>query len=162
MWLVFGLFVLLPTAAHAQAPVERSSEIVTVGGKEYYMHHVKQGQTLFGISQAYQVSVEQIEALNPEVKGGLQAGSVIGIPVIAEPVGNEVVETPSEPSANYGQPTAKPQPDPGLTAGGTYVVQRGEDLYDIAKKFGSKESSSFVNGIINKVADIIDIKNKKL
>lgn len=136
LWLVFGLFVLLPTSAHAQAPVERSSEIVTVGGKEYYMHHVKQGQTLFGISQAYQVSVEQIEALNPEVKGGLQAGSVIGIPVIAEPVGNEVVETPSEPSANYGQPTAKPQPDPGLTAGGSYVVQRGEDLYDIAKKFG--------------------------
>ncbi len=36
------------------------------------------------------------------------------------------------------------------------------EAIDIAKKFGSKESSSFVNGIINKVADIIDIKNKKL
>ncbi len=36
------------------------------------------------------------------------------------------------------------------------------EAIDIAKKFGSKESSSFVNGIINKVADIIDIKSKKL
>ena len=36
------------------------------------------------------------------------------------------------------------------------------EAIDIAKKFGSKESSSFVNGIINKVADNIDIKNKKL
>ena len=36
------------------------------------------------------------------------------------------------------------------------------EAIDIAKKFGSKESSSFVNGIINKVADLIDIKNKKL
>ncbi|HNW81343.1 MAG TPA: transcription antitermination factor NusB [bacterium] len=36
------------------------------------------------------------------------------------------------------------------------------EAIDIAKKFGSKESSSFVNGIINKVADIIDVKNKKL
>mgnify|MGYP000863705871 CR=1 FL=1 len=36
------------------------------------------------------------------------------------------------------------------------------EAIDIAKKFGSKESSSFVNGIINKVADIIDMKSKKL
>ncbi len=36
------------------------------------------------------------------------------------------------------------------------------EAIDIAKKFGNKESSSFVNGIINKVADMIEIKLKKL
>lgn len=36
------------------------------------------------------------------------------------------------------------------------------EAVDIAKKFGNKESSSFVNGIINKVADMIDIKQRKL
>jgi len=36
------------------------------------------------------------------------------------------------------------------------------EAIDIAKKFGSRDSSSFVNGIINKVADIIDVKNTKL
>ena len=77
---LFGLFFGLPTAK-AQVQIERSDEIVKVGGKEYYMHHVKSGQTLWGISQVYQVSVEEIERLNPEVKEGLKAGLVIGIPV---------------------------------------------------------------------------------
>jgi transcription antitermination protein NusB len=36
------------------------------------------------------------------------------------------------------------------------------EAIDIAKKFGSRDSSSFVNGIINKVADIIDVKSTKL
>ncbi len=36
------------------------------------------------------------------------------------------------------------------------------EAIDIAKKFGNKESSSFINGIINKVADVIDVKEKKL
>ena len=67
--------------AQAQVQIERSTEIVRVGGKDYYMHHVKSGQTLWGISQVYQVSVEEIERLNPELKEGLKVGYVIGIPV---------------------------------------------------------------------------------
>ena len=65
----------------AQVEVKRSSEITKIGSKEYYMHHVKSGETLQAISVVYQVSVEEIETLNPEVKGGLRPGVVIGIPV---------------------------------------------------------------------------------
>lgn len=36
------------------------------------------------------------------------------------------------------------------------------EAIDIAKKFGSKESSSFVNGIVNKVADLLQIKEVKI
>lgn len=36
------------------------------------------------------------------------------------------------------------------------------EAIDISKKFGNKESSSFVNGIVNKVADMINVKIKKL
>jgi len=36
------------------------------------------------------------------------------------------------------------------------------EAIDIAKKFGNKESSAFVIRIINKIADVINIKNKKL
>ena len=36
------------------------------------------------------------------------------------------------------------------------------EAIDIAKKFGSKESSSFVNGIVNKIADLLQIKDVKL
>jgi len=66
------LFLLLSCGIKAQVVVERSSEIVTIGGKEYYMHHVKQGETLYSISQAYQVTVEEIERLNPEVADGFE------------------------------------------------------------------------------------------
>ncbi len=36
------------------------------------------------------------------------------------------------------------------------------EAIDISKKFGSRESSSFVNGIVNKIADILHIKGVKL
>ncbi|MCK5809146.1 transcription antitermination factor NusB [bacterium] len=36
------------------------------------------------------------------------------------------------------------------------------EAIDIAKKFGSKESASFVNGIVNKIADLLKIKDVKI
>ena len=47
---LFGM-LLLAGQVKAQDVVERSSEKTKIGGKEYYMHHVKQGQTLYGISK---------------------------------------------------------------------------------------------------------------
>ena len=105
---LFGLFFGLPTAK-AQVQIERSTEKVKVGGKEYYMHHVKSGQTLWTISQVYQVSVEEIERLNPEVKEGLKTGLVIGIPVRplptpkVEPVEGQTEGAPTEHIDNDNQ-----------------------------------------------------------
>ena len=79
------LSVMVPTAVHAQVQVERSKEIVTISDKQYYMHHVKRGETLYGISKAYQVTEEEILRLNPEINDlGLQAEMVIGIPLVTE------------------------------------------------------------------------------
>ena len=128
MWMLFGLFFVLPTVTLAQVVVERSSEIVTIGTKQYYMHHVKAGETLYGISTAYQVPVEEIERLNPEVKEGLKADSVIGIPVVVQE---------KEPAASVETSQENPVNEPvAVQVGEEYVVQRGENLYDIAKKFG--------------------------
>lgn len=117
----------------AQVPVERSTEIEKVGGKEYYMHRVKSSETLYSIAKAYQVTVESIEDLNPEVKNGLKAGYVIGIRVV-EPEKPAAVEENHE-AQNVVVPI-KPQVSAEGKLGGFYVVQSGEDLYDIAKKFG--------------------------
>lgn len=140
-------FVLICSLLRAQVPVERSTEIVTISGKEYYMHRVLHGQTLYGISHAYNVSVEEIEKLNPEVKDGLRSGSVIGIPVKK----NESVSTSGIVESQTAVPAPKEDPKPQtveplrpnpqepeskMEIGGTYVVQQGENLYDIAKKFG--------------------------
>ena len=94
--LLFGT-MLLPIAVRAQVVVERSNEIVTISNKQYYMHHVKRGETLYSISKAYQVTEAEILKLNPEVNDlGLQADMVIGIPVVT--VSEPSTETPSTPS----------------------------------------------------------------
>ena len=85
------------------------------------MHHVKAGETLYSIAQAYQVTVEDIERLNPEVADGLKAEQVIGIPVVF--IQEDVVQNTENESDK-------------VVTGGKYVVLEGEDLYDIAKKFG--------------------------
>ena len=69
---IFFFFLLSLSLAcnlTAQVSVERSTEIVTISGKEFYMHRVLHGQTLYGISHAYNVSVEEIERLKGVMLG---------------------------------------------------------------------------------------------
>lgn len=81
--LLVGLFLVLPMVAQAQVVIERSTEIVSISGKQYYMHHVKRGETLYSLSKTYHVTEAEIIKLNPEINElGLQADMVIGIPVV--------------------------------------------------------------------------------
>lgn len=112
--------MLFPLAAWAQAVVERSTEIVRIGTNEYYMHHVKQGETLYGLSKAYQVTVEEITAKNPEVAEGLQTGMVIGIPVVTHDGDTDTLEAVDDEPAK----------------GRIHRVAQGETLFDIAKRYG--------------------------
>jgi LysM repeat protein len=159
-FLFFLLGMLLSGNVKAQDVAGRSSEKAIIGGREYYMHHVKQGQTLYGLSKLYNVSVSEIERLNPEVKDGLKAGHVLGIPV--RPAKSSPKDKP-QPAAAESKPvveTSKPvevKPEPVVEQpqrkkdtvvvehlnvrmpyfdGKAYIVQPGEDLYDIAKKVG--------------------------
>ena len=111
--LVFFLFflfgIMLSGNLMAQeVVVVRSSQKTQIGGKTYYMHHVKQGQTLYSISKAYNVTVEEIEKLNPEVKNGLKAGLVLGIPV--RPVQVQKEEEP-QPEIVVVEPEPEPEPE---------------------------------------------------
>ena len=123
----FLMGLLLSGNMYAQVSSVRSKQITTISGKEYYMHHVKQGETLWGLSKAYNISVEEIEALNPEVKNGLKAGHVLGIPVRPEAESQTmdpeeeapksvVVETKPEPKVE--EPKPEPvvvEPEPVVT-----------------------------------------------
>lgn len=129
----FVLFVLLflemmTGEVAAQEPFQRSSKITKIGGKEYYMHTVKQGQTLSSISEVYNVTIGEIEKLNPEIKNGLKPGHVLGIPVrplkapepqpevvVAEPEPQPepIVEAPEpEPEPIIEVPVLEPEPEP--------------------------------------------------
>ena len=82
--LLFGMTVA-PMVARAQVEIERSNEVTSISGKQYYLHHVKPGETLYSLTRAYQVTEEELKRLNPELNDlGLQADMVLAIPVVAE------------------------------------------------------------------------------
>ena len=83
--LLTAVLVLSGTAALAQeyvaAPVTLSKEKVKLNGKVYLSHVVLERQTLYGISQAYGVSVDDIYEANPSLREtGLQKNAIILIP----------------------------------------------------------------------------------
>ena len=63
---VMLLVMLLPAAAMAQngQEVVRSNVSETINGTEYYLHKVKQGETLSAISRAYHVTLDVIRNSN--------------------------------------------------------------------------------------------------
>lgn len=62
---------------------EKPGIIEKINGKEYYIHQVKKGESLYGISKLYGVEMDVILNENPFVKEkGLQIGNNIVIPVM--------------------------------------------------------------------------------
>lgn len=71
---------------YANTPVTVSKEKVRVGGKLCYSHIVLEKQTLYSISKAYEVSIDDIYKYNPSVKeNGLKKNSIILIPINEAP-----------------------------------------------------------------------------
>ncbi|MCO6500822.1 MAG: LysM peptidoglycan-binding domain-containing protein [Vicingus serpentipes] len=58
-----------------------SLEIHQIKGKDYYIHIVEKGESLYAIHQKYGVPVEIIKAENPSVADGLSIGEKIFVPV---------------------------------------------------------------------------------
>lgn len=82
--LVFFLFLLVNVqVVFGQTEVVKSTEIVQdINGVNYYLHKVSQGETLYGISKAYSVSVDEIVHLNKDAEAGLKVGQELKIPII--------------------------------------------------------------------------------
>jgi LysM repeat protein len=86
---VFFLFCLIPFGLKSQTPQEqlkqiRSSVVEKFEGKEYYVHIIKRGQTLYMISKAYGVDVNDLIRENPQVKEGIRVDQKIRIPMAGE------------------------------------------------------------------------------
>ena len=76
------------------------------------MHHVKWGETLYGLSLTYKVSVKIIEELNPKVKNGLKAEQVLLIPVHTPSNANSGTNTNKKSEPPQEQPKVEPEPQP--------------------------------------------------
>ena len=60
--------------------VTRSSNKILIGNDKFYVHVVKEKQTLYAICKAYNVSQEKLVKHNPVVSEGLKTGQVLKIP----------------------------------------------------------------------------------
>jgi ABC-type branched-subunit amino acid transport system substrate-binding protein/LysM repeat protein len=69
------------TSAQENLKQIRSNVIENSNGKDYYIHTVKKGQTLYMISKAYGADINEVIKENPEVKEGIYAEQKIRIPV---------------------------------------------------------------------------------
>ncbi len=121
--LIFA-FSLCSNALFGQDDVitNRSESIHYIDEKEYYLHAVLQGQTLYSIARAYGVPVEAILYENPDLKDGLRYDQIIRIPVI-----EQKQEPPREVKVHA------PRPE------GEYVeheVSPRETLFGLSRQYG--------------------------
>ena len=137
-WALFVGVLMLPTAMCGQVVVEKSTEIVKIGQKEYYMHHVKKGETLYSIAKVYQVTEAEVLKLNPELETkGLQADMVLGIPVVTTVTTNTpTVATQDASNTGATADTLKPKSSDGYIV---YTVEKSEKTKKLLKRLDVDE-----------------------
>ena len=92
-----GDTVWLPKNEYSVAAVSKRAESATSSTSRVHYIKVEPGQTLYGLSREYGVTVEQIVEANPELKDGqLKAGQMLKIPpksIETKPTETKPVET---------------------------------------------------------------------
>lgn len=137
---------------YVATPVSVSKEKVKVNGRLCYSHVVLERQTLFSISKAYGVSIEDIYKYNPDVKAkGLKKNSIIVIPMPEEQEKpskagkkgrNEVTATATKDEGQEPEKKAEPK---------IHIVKWYETIETIAAKYDVEVSDIMkANGLKDK------------
>ncbi len=85
-------------------------------------HTVQKGETAYGISHQYGLTLDQFYSLNPQAIDGLRQGEVVKVAM-------------DDPVVPIAEPVVAPAPKV-VTAGNTYKVQPGDTFYGISRKYG--------------------------
>lgn len=92
-----------------------------------FAHVVKMQETKYGIAKKYNLTIEELERLNPQIKDGLEVGQTLKIKE-----NNEIVSLKNTQAPNF------------------YAVKNGETLYSLAKKLKvTEEELTKLNPEIN-------------
>lgn len=133
-----AIAICIPSLLNAQeyenTPVEVSKEKVRIDGQVCYSHIVLERQTLYSISKAYGVSIEDIYKYNPIVKqNGLKKNSIIVIPAVEEVMKKEDAADAEQATGVRKEQMAQKE---AKTRQKTHIVKWFEDLEGIAAKYG--------------------------
>ncbi|MDB4835482.1 LysM peptidoglycan-binding domain-containing protein, partial [Cyclobacteriaceae bacterium] len=86
---------------------------ITKGDTTFVRYMVEPGETIYGISTAYGISISELMDLNPELENGLKVGQIISIPYKKEKVEKHKKKVKDN----------------------VHVVQPGETLYSLSRKY---------------------------
>ncbi|MBE0661980.1 MAG: LysM peptidoglycan-binding domain-containing protein [Bacteroidales bacterium] len=135
--IVFLLFYASAVVC-AQQPgaVQRSEVIEMMDGKEYYIHLVRQGQTMESIAAAYQLSVADINRENPRLKGIITTGDVMKIPKDMGAIGS-AENSPKAEATSDQKPQTIPVPSktPATPKANSHTVTAQETFFGIARQY---------------------------
>lgn len=151
-----GLPARAQDSGYKATPVTISRDKVRRDGKLFYSHVVLERQTLFSISKAYGVTLQDIYDSNPTLKletEGLKTYQILLIPVVDNPPAAQ--EEAAAPARASDRPAAETQAVTPAPQSGDYIVHTVkwfEDLGSIAKKYGvSREAIMRANGMTTPV-----------
>ena len=119
IFLAFSLAGYQAAAQQYEAPeVKISQDKVRVNGKSFYAHVVTEKQTLYSISKAYNVSLQDIYDSNKNLdleNAGLKVGQVIFIPTQPSAPASAGTEVPSAPQGDPSRENAPVKTEPSTT-----------------------------------------------
>jgi LysM repeat protein len=107
------LLIIASISFFSPQPRQDSVRTEIVNGKKFIIHQVTAGETLYGISKRYGVTLDQLLDVNPDAGSGLEVGRMLRVPFV---------------------PRTTPSPKP--TEGTTHRVVERETLYSISKLYG--------------------------
>ena len=111
-----------------------AQEKQSIEGREFYIHKVERGITLYSIAKQYNVKVADIQVENPFLEAGLQPGQILKIPIDKIEV---VLESMNDTIVPEGYKS--------------HIVQQGETLYALSRIY-----SITVREILNKNPEVIN------
>lgn len=116
--MIFTFVFTLSLEGISQVKVEKSTVVEVVGNATYYVHTVLQGQTVYSITKAYNITEAELLAANPSLKDGLKKDQKLYIP---KKNGN----SDEKPLAKADEPKSFVN----------HEVKQGETLYKISREY---------------------------
>lgn len=113
------VFLLAVVCLGTQASAQDKPGVHKINGKKYYLHVVEQGNTLYGISKQYGISIDDLQRENATaLREGLKVNQTLLIPV--EDASKEVIGVVEQQQGHI-----------------VHKVQPKETLYSISKQYNT-------------------------
>ncbi|MBE6226905.1 MAG: LysM peptidoglycan-binding domain-containing protein [Bacteroidales bacterium] len=133
---LFVLILFTLTDIYGQDASKITTEKVKVGDNLYYAHTVRKKETLYSLSKAYNVTIEEIVKHNRAAESGLKTGTILYIPVneadsaLQEPAPAQEIAVKQMQAAEQ---KSKKQTNKKYKK---HTVKWYEDITDISEKYG--------------------------